>query len=77
MSAPHDGAHAHAGDPPRAGEALLEISGLRKRYGSIEALKGLRDHDDGVGRSFLDAVEAGSMAPEEAARRIRELNGGA
>lgn len=58
---------------------VLEVSypTLRKRIdGLIEALEELRGQDDGLGRSFLDAVEAGTMAPEEAARRIRELNGG-
>ena len=50
----------------------LEISypTLRKRVdGMIAALSKLR-------QALLGAVEAGSMTPEEAARQIKELNGG-
>jgi hypothetical protein len=59
---------------------VLEVSypTLRKRIdGLIEALEALRGHDDALGERYLAAVERGAMAPEEAARRIKELNGGA
>jgi hypothetical protein len=60
--------------------SVLEVSypTLRKRIdGLIQALEALRGQDDTLGRRYVEAVEAGSMAPEEAARRITELNGGA
>lgn len=69
-----------------AGGNLKEVAGalevsyptLRKRIdGLIEALEALRGDDDALGESYLEAVERGAMAPEEAARRIKELNGGA
>ena len=59
---------------------VLEVSypTLRKRIDAmIRALESLRGQDDSLGRRYLEAVEAGTMAPEEAARRITELNGGA
>ncbi|HEX9767806.1 MAG TPA: DUF2089 family protein [Kiloniellales bacterium] len=59
---------------------VLEVSypTLRKRIDAlIQALEALRGQDDALGRRYLEAVEGGAMAPEEAARRIRELNGGA
>lgn len=59
---------------------VLEVSypTLRKRIDAlIQALEDLRGEDDALGRRYLEAVEAGTMAPEEAARRIRELNGAA
>ena len=59
---------------------VLEVSypTLRKRIDAlIEALEALRGQDDALGRRYIEAVEAGTMAPEEAARRIKELNGGA
>jgi hypothetical protein len=60
--------------------SVLEVSypTLRKRIdGLIGALEALRGHDDALGHGYLEAVENGTMAPEEAARRIKELNGGA
>jgi hypothetical protein len=69
-----------------AGGNLKEVAGalevsyptLRKRIdGLIEALEALRGDDDALGERYLEAVERGAMAPEEAARRIKELNGGA
>ncbi len=59
---------------------VLEVSypTLRKRVDAlIRALEGLRAQDDALGRRYIEAVEAGTMAPEEAARRIKELSGGA
>ena len=59
---------------------VLEVSypTLRKRIDVlIQALEALRGEDDALGRRYLEAVEKGAMAPEEAARRIKELNGGA
>jgi hypothetical protein len=58
---------------------LMEVSypTLRKRLDrAIEELKALRDRDAAAARDLLDRVEAGSLTPEEAARRIRENNGG-
>jgi len=59
---------------------VLEVSypTLRKRIDAlIGALEALRGRDDALGHRYLEAVERGTMAPEEAARRIKELNGGA
>lgn len=59
---------------------VLEVSypTLRKRIDVlIRALEALRGQDETLGHRYLEAVEAGTMAPEEAARRIKELNGGA
>lgn len=60
--------------------AALEISypTLRKRLdGLIRALRDLHNEDEARTRSLLDAVEAGSLPAEEAARLIREMNGAA
>ena len=59
--------------------ADLEISypTLRKRVdGMISALEALRRSDDKRCEELLGAVEAGSISPEEAARVMKELNGG-
>jgi hypothetical protein len=59
---------------------VLEISypTLRKRLDAlIQALKGLQARDEEQIRHLLDQVEAGAMASEEAARLIKEMNGGA
>lgn len=49
---------------------------LRKRLDSlIASMKTLRTSDEGQARKLLDQVEAGSLAAEEAARRIGEMNG--
>jgi hypothetical protein len=59
---------------------VLEVSypTLRKRIDSlVRALEVLRGQDESRGQRYLESVEAGTMAPEEAARRIKELNGGA
>jgi hypothetical protein len=60
--------------------AELEISypTLRKRLEAvIDELRGLQRQDDATCQSLLDDVEAGRMAPEEASRLIKELQGGA
>lgn len=60
--------------------STLEVSypTLRKRLDAlIQALKALRDRDDEQIRRLLDQVEAGAMTSEEAARLIKEMNGGA
>ena len=50
---------------------------LRKRLDAlIEALKALRGADEGRIDELLSAVEAGTMPAEQAARIIREINGG-
>jgi hypothetical protein len=57
----------------------LEVSypTLRKRLdGLIAALRALKDADTAAAQKLLDQVEAGDLRPEEAARRIKEMNGG-
>ncbi len=50
---------------------------LRKRVdGLIATLGQLRDHDEAEAEAMLGKVEEGALAPEEAARRIAERNGG-
>lgn len=50
---------------------------LRKRLDSlIASMRSLRARDEAEARRLLDRVEAGSLAAEEAARRIGEMNGG-
>ena len=50
---------------------------LRKRMDSlIVELRRLKDADDAETDRLLSAVEEGSMRPEQAARRIREMNHG-
>ena len=61
-----------------AGRLEISYPTLRKRVDAlIDALAALGRDDAAASQGFLDAVEAGAMAPEEAARRIRELSGGA
>jgi hypothetical protein len=60
--------------------AALEVSypTLRKRLDAlILRLQGLRDEDEARTRALLDEVEAGTRSAEEAARLIKEMNGGA
>lgn len=57
----------------------LEVSypTLRKRLDElVEALARLRAADDARTAKLLEAVEAGDMLPETAARLIKELKGG-
>ncbi len=50
---------------------------FRKRLEAVIAdLSQLRREDDRQSQSLLDDVEAGRLAPEAAARLIREMNGG-
>lgn len=59
--------------------ACLEISypTLRKRVdGLIAELNDLVKQDERKAADWLDAVDRGEMGPEEAARHMRELNGG-
>jgi hypothetical protein len=59
--------------------AALEVSypTLRKRLDAmITALAALREADAAETRRLLDAVEAGGLRAEEAARLIREMSGG-
>lgn len=50
---------------------------LRKRLDSlIGALSVLRTDDEAAADKLLTQVEAGTLAAEEAARRIREMRGG-
>ncbi len=57
-------------------EPILEVRGVRKRYGSVEALRGvdfaLRSGeivglvgDNGAGKSTLVKVISGAVAPDE------------
>jgi hypothetical protein len=57
---------------------VIEVSypTLRKRLDSlIDALRSLRDEDNALTARLLEAVEAGEMPAETAARLIRELDG--
>lgn len=59
--------------------ATLRVSypTLRKRLDAlIGSIRALRDEDEATARDLLGQVEAGTLAAEEAARRIREMNGG-
>lgn len=50
---------------------------LRKRLDAlIGSLKALCDADEATAQNLLGQVEAGTLTAEEAARRIREMNGG-
>ncbi len=80
-------------DQQRLAEALLDHGGnlketaaslevsyptLRKRLDAlVAALEMLRARDEARTRALLEAVEAGELAAEEAARLITEMNGGA
>lgn len=51
---------------------------LRKRLDAlIVALRDLQREDEARSKSLLDDVEAGRLAPEAAARLIKEMRGGA
>ena len=59
-----------------AGTLKVSYPTLRKRLDNlIAALQALRDADEEQTARFLNAVEAGEMNPETAARLIRELHG--
>jgi hypothetical protein len=61
-----------------AGALDISYPTLRKRLDAlIRALEDLQARDDEQIRRLLDRVEAGAMTSEEAARLIREMNGGA
>jgi hypothetical protein len=60
--------------------AAIEVSypTLRKRLDAlILALHGLGEADEARTRALLDEVAAGTRSAEEAARLIKEMNGGA
>jgi len=60
-----------------AGRLGISYPTLRKRVDALVAsLADLGAADEVSTRTMLDAVEAGRMTPEYAARRIRELSGG-
>lgn len=57
---------------------MLQVSypTLRKRLdGLIRALRALRERDEAAAKELLERVETGTLAAEEAARRIGEMNG--
>ena len=59
---------------------VLDVSypTLRKRLDAlILALRELRTEDEARAKALLDEVEAGRLAPEAAARLIKEMSGGA
>ena len=59
-----------------AGAIEVSYPTLRKRLDTlIVALRTLREEDDAQIAQLLDAVEAGDMTAESAARLIRELHG--
>jgi hypothetical protein len=61
-----------------AGAIEVSYPTLRKRLDAlIDRLRALRDEDDSRTRTLLDEVEAGTRSAEEAARLIKEMNGGA
>ena len=61
-----------------AGAIEVSYPTLRKRLDAlILRLHALRNEDEARTRSLLDEVEAGTRSPEEAARLIKEMNGGA
>lgn len=61
-----------------AGSQEISYPTLKKRLDAlITALRDLREEDEARCQSLLDDVEAGTIRAEEAARLIRELNGGA
>ena len=60
-----------------AKEQGVSFPTLRKRLdGLITALQEMRAEDEARCQALLEEVEAGSIAPEQAARLIKELNGG-
>ncbi len=61
-----------------AGAIEISYPTLRKRLDAlISSLHALRDEDEAHTRTLLDEVEAGTRNAEEAARLIKEMNGGA
>ncbi len=61
-----------------AGAIEVSYPTLRKRLDAlILRLGALRDADETRTRELLDEVAAGTRSPEEAARLIKEMNGGA
>ena len=67
-----------AGGSLKVAAADMKVSypTFRKRLdGLIAALRKQREADDRQSQAYLDAVEQGSMAPEEAIRLISELKG--
>lgn len=61
-----------------AGAIDVSYPTLRKRLDAlILRLHALRDEDAARTRTLLDEVEAGTRSAEEAARLIKEMNGGA
>ena len=61
-----------------AGAIEVSYPTLRKRLDAlILRLRALRDEDEARTRVLLDEVEAGARSVEEAARLIKEMNGGA
>ena len=61
-----------------AGAIEVSYPTLRKRLDAlILRLHALRDADEARTRALLDEVEAGTRSVEEAARLIKEMNGGA
>lgn len=63
---------------PVSGEMEISYPTLRKRVdGLIAALSDLRDRDDERTKRLLDGVERGATSAEQAARLIKEMNGGA
>ena len=61
-----------------AGAIEVSYPTLRKRLDAlILRLRALRDEDEARTQALLDEVEAGTRSVEEAARLIKEMNGGA
>lgn len=61
-----------------AGAIEVSYPTLRKRLDAlILRLRALREADQAGTRALLDEVEAGTRSVEEAARLIKEMNGGA
>ena len=61
-----------------AGAIEISYPTLRKRLDAvILKLRELRDEDETRTRALLDEVEAGTRSVAEAARLIKEMNGGA
>ena len=60
-----------------ARELQISYPTFRKRLAAVmAALAKMREDDDQRAQSLLDDAEAGRIAPEAAARQIREMNGG-
>jgi len=60
-----------------ARDSQISYPTFRKRLEAvIDDLNQLRRQDDEMARSLLDDVEHKRLAPEAAARQIKEMNGG-